>query len=132
MKHILALLALCTLSAQAEFKTVDVATFEALHAKGAPIIDIRTPAEWKHTGVIPDAHKMMFFSPKGEALVTDWFFELGHIVKNKQEPILIYCAHANRSNTLGKGLDAMGFKHVYELKGGIENGWFKAGKKSVK
>jgi rhodanese-related sulfurtransferase len=75
---------------------------------------------------------MMFFTPKGKADLAGWFFELGHLVKDKKEPILLYCAHANRSKSLGKGLTQMGFEHVYELKDGIENGWIKAGKKTVK
>jgi hypothetical protein len=31
----------------------------------------------------------------------------------------------------GEELERMGFKHAYELKGGIKNGWIKAGKKTV-
>ncbi|SFV67183.1 Rhodanese-like domain protein [hydrothermal vent metagenome] len=116
----------------AEFKTVDVDTFEKLMAKGYPTIDIRTPMEWKQTGIIKGAYKMMFFTPNGQPDLAQWFFDLGHLVKDKKDPILIYCAHANRSKSLGKGLESMGFEHVYELKDGIENGWIKAGKETVK
>ncbi len=132
MKKMLLLTVLLGTSLFAEFKTVDVNEFEKLMAKGYPTIDIRTPMEWKQTGIIKGAHKMMFFSPKGQPDVAQWFFDLGHLVKDKKQPLLIYCAHANRSNSLGKGLEQMGFEHVYELKGGIENGWMKAGKKTVK
>jgi rhodanese-related sulfurtransferase len=132
MKKLLLLSALLGTSLFAEFKTVGVAEFTALQAKGHPVIDIRTPGEWQKTGIIKGAHKMMFFTPKGEADLAGWFFELGHLVKDKKEPILLYCAHANRSKSLGQGLTQMGFEHVYELKGGIENGWIKAGKKTVK
>jgi len=132
MKKVLLLAALLGTSLFAEFKTVDADTFAKLQAKGYPVIDIRTPMEWKQTGIIKGAHKMMFFTPQGQPDLAGWFFELGHLVKDKDQPILIYCAHANRSKALGKGLDSMGFKHVYELKGGIENGWIKAGKPTVK
>jgi rhodanese-related sulfurtransferase len=132
MKKLLLISALLGTSLFAEFKTVDVAEFEKLQAQGAPVIDIRTPGEWKQTGIIKGAHKMMFFSPQGQPDLAGWFFELGHLVKDKKEPILLYCAHANRSKSLGEGLSQMGFEHVYELKGGIENGWIKAGKKTVK
>ena len=132
MKKILLIAGMLSVSLFAEFKSVDANTFEKLMAKGYPTIDIRTPMEWKQTGIIKGAHKMMFFTPQGQPDLAGWFFELGHLVKDKEQPILIYCAHANRSKALGEGLDRMGFKHVYELKGGIENGWIKAGKPTVK
>ena len=132
MKKILLIAGMLSVSLFAEFKSVDVNTFEKLMAKGYPTIDIRTPMEWQQTGIIKGAHKMMFFTPKGQPDLAGWFFELGHLVKDKEQPILIYCAHANRSKALGEGLDRMGFKQVYELKGGIENGWIKAGKPTVK
>jgi len=132
MKKILFTLAFLSVSVFADFKTVDADAFEKLMAKGYPTIDIRTPDEWKQTGIIKGAHKMMFFTPKGQPDLAQWFFDLGHLVKDKKEPLLIYCAHASRSQSLGQGLVQMGFKNVYELKGGIENGWIKAGKKTVK
>jgi rhodanese-related sulfurtransferase len=132
MKKLLLISALLSTALFAEFKTIGVEELEKMQAKGVPVIDIRTPGEWKQTGIIKGAHKMMFFTPRGEADVANWFYELGHIVKDKNEPFVIYCAHANRTKSLGQGLDKMGFKHVYELKGGIENGWIKAGKKTVK
>ncbi len=132
MKKLLLISALLSTALFAEFKTIGVEEFEKMQAKGVPVIDIRTPGEWKQTGIIKGAHKMMFFTPKGEADVANWFFELGRLVKDRKEPFIIYCAHANRTKALGQGLEQMGFKHVYELKGGIENGWFKAGRKAVK
>jgi len=132
MKRMVLLAAFLSVSLFAEFKTVDADEFAKLQAKGYPVIDIRTPGEWKQTGIINGAHKMMFFTPNGQPDLAGWFFELGHLVKDKKEPILIYCAHASRTKALGKGLEQMGFENVYELKGGIENGWIKAGKKTVK
>jgi len=132
MTKILVLVGLLGTSLFADFKTVDANEFSKLMAKGYPTIDIRTPGEWKQTGIIKGAHKMMFFTPKGDADLAEWFFNLGRLVKDKKEPILIYCAHANRTKSLGQGLQQMGFKNVYELKGGIEHGWMKAGKKTVK
>jgi len=132
MKKFLLIAGFLSTALFAEFKTVDVTEFEKLKAQGIPVIDIRTPMEWKQTGIIEGAHKMMFFTPDGQPDLAGWFFELGHLVKSKKEPILIYCAHANRTKSLGEGLTQMGFENVYELKDGIENGWIKAGKKTVK
>ena len=132
MKKIVLIMGFLSITLFAQFKTVDADTFVKLQAKGYPVIDIRTPDEWKQTGIIKGAHKMMFFTPSGEPDLAGWFFELGHLVKDKKQPILIYCAHANRTKALGEGLAQMGFKNVYELQGGIENGWIKLGKKTVR
>ena len=132
MKKIVLLAALLSVTLFAQFKTIGIAELEKMQAKGVPVIDIRTPMEWRETGIIEGAHKMMFFTEKGEADLAGWFYNLGRLVKDKNQPLIIYCAHANRTKALGEGLDQMGFKHVYELKDGIENGWIKAGKKTVK
>jgi len=132
MKKIVWLLGALSISLMAGFKSIGVAELEKLQAKGVPVIDIRTPGEWKQTGIIKGAHKMMFFTPKGEAAIAEWFFDLGHLIKDKSQPFIIYCAHASRTKSLGKGLEKMGYTEVYELEGGIENGWIKAGKKTVK
>ncbi len=132
MKKTVLTLAILSVSLFAEFKTIDVPEFEKLQKDGLLVIDIRTAPEWKETGIIDGAKKITFFSEKGQPLLADWFFEVGHLIKDKKTPFIIYCAHASRSKALGKGLDSMGFEHVYELKGGIENGWIKAGKKTVK
>ena len=132
MKRMVLLAAFLSVSLFAEFRTVDADMFAKLQAKGYPVIDIRTPGEWKQTGIIKSAHKMMFFTPSGQPDLPGWFFRLGQLVKDKKEPILIYCAYASRTKALGEGLERMGFENVYELKGGIENGWIKAGEKTVK
>ncbi len=132
MKNIFLVLVMLSVSVFAEFKTLNLSEFEKMKAKGVPVIDIRTPMEWKTTGIIDGAHKVTFFNERGEPLLADWFFEVGHLIKDKKEPIIIYCAHANRTKSLGQGLAQMGFENVYELEGGIENGWIKKGKKTVK
>jgi len=132
MKKTLIALALAATSLFAEFKSITADELLKLQKQGVPVIDIRTPMEWKQTGIIKGAHKMMFFTPQGNADVANWFFDLGHLLKSKNDPFIIYCAHANRTKALGQGLEQMGFTHVYELKGGIENGWIKAGKPTLK
>jgi len=131
MKKIILATLLLSMSLFADFKTIDVKEFKKLQKEGLPVIDIRTEGEWNTTGIIEGAHKITFFSEQGQALLADWFFEVGHLVKDKKEPFIIYCAHASRTESLGQGLIQMGFENVYELKGGIENGWIKAGEKVI-
>ena len=130
MKKILLLLAALSLTAMAKFTTIDNDTLLKMQAKGVPVIDIRTPGEWKTTGIIKGAHTMMFFDEKGRPDMGNWFFELGHLVTDKKQPFIIYCAHANRSKALGNFLDKqLKFENIYELKDGIEHGWIRDGKK---
>jgi len=116
----------------AELKTIEVKEFKKLQKEGVPVIAIRTPQEWNATGIIEGANTITFFAENGQPLLADWFFEVGHLVKDKKTPFIIYCAHASRTQALGEGLTQMGFETVYQLKGGIENGWIKAGEKTVK
>jgi len=132
MKKIILATLLLSMSLFAELKTIEVKEFKKLQKEGLPVIDIRTEGEWNTTGIIEGANKITFFSEKGEPLLADWFFEVGHLVKDKKTPFIIYCAHASRTQALGEGLTQMGFETVYQLKGGIENGWIKAGEKTVK
>jgi len=133
MKKTILLVAVLTIGVMAKFTTIDNATLEKMQSQGIPVIDIRTPGEWKATGIIKGAHKMMFFDEKGRPDMGNWFFELGHLIKDKEQPFIVYCAHANRSKALGEFLDKqLGFKKVFELKDGIENGWIKAGKPTIK
>jgi len=132
MKKFLLIITLLTVSLFADFKTLDTAQFEKLKKEGIPVIDIRTPDEWKTTGIIEGANKITFFNERGQPLLADWFFEVGHLLKDKKEPFIIYCAHASRTQSLGQGLLQMGFENVYQLEGGIENGWINKGKKVVK
>ncbi len=133
MKKMILALVFLTVAAMAELKTIDSPTLEKMQAQGVPVIDIRTPGEWQQTGIIKGAHKMMFFDPKGQVNTPEWMYRLGTLVKEKNQPFIIYCAHANRTKMLGEWLSKeMGFQKVYELQGGIENGWIKAGKPTVK
>ena len=111
------------------FSTIGIEQFNKLQAKGVPIIDIRTPGEWKDTGIIKGSHKMMFFTESGEAMTKDWLESLAKLQKDKKKPIIIYCAHANRTKVLGKWLvsEKAGFDRVYELEGGIAYGWIDKG-----
>jgi len=132
MKKLL-LLATLTYSLFAELKEVNAQTLLKMQKKNIPVIDIRTPQEWKERGIIKGAHKVMFFTPNGGADVPNFMYKLGTLVKDKNQPFIIYCAHANRTKRLGHWLsDKLGFKKVYELKGGIEYGWIDKGFKTVK
>jgi len=133
MKYTTILALMTSLSLASGFSDIDVKQLKALQAKGVPVIDIRTPQEWKQTGIIKGAHQMMFFDIQGSAHAEAWLKDLGKITKDKKTPLILYCAHANRTKAVGNWLvDKLGYTHVYELKGGIEYGWRDLGEKTVK
>lgn len=133
MKRIWLILALSTFAAWAEFQTVDAETVMKMQKSGVPLIDIRTPAEWQERGIIPGAHLIMFFDDQGRPHVRQWMQKFSQLVPDRSRPFILYCAHANRSKAVGKWLsDKLGYKKVYELKGGIEYGWRELGKPVVK
>jgi rhodanese-related sulfurtransferase len=122
---------LATISLMAEFKSIDAKELLELQKNGTVVIDIRTPQEWRATGIIEGAKPIMFFTPRGEADIANFMFELGKLVGDRETPFIIYCAHANRTKTLGNWLNNLGFKKVYELDGGIEYGWIDKGYKVI-
>ncbi len=133
MKRILLSVIAASLSLFAEFRAIDADTLVKMRDAGVPVIDIRTPAEWQQTGIIKGAHKMMFFDERGQVNAPEWMYRLGTIVNDKSKPFIIYCAHANRTKLVGEWLsNQMGFQKVYELRGGIENGWLKYKKPTVR
>jgi rhodanese-related sulfurtransferase len=130
MKKVLFSIVLLSTLLVSGFEAVDAEQLIKMRKEGVPVIDIRTPQEWKERGIIEGAHLAMFFDSRGKAHAKEWLGKLSQLVKNKKEPFIIYCAHANRSKVVGKWLsDKLGYEKVYELKGGIEYGWRDLGKK---
>jgi len=113
----------------ADFKHI---TFDEVQKLGnVPVIDIRTPPEWKKTGVIPGSIKLMAFDDRGRIDIQSWLKELSKYVTNKNQPFVLVCRTGSRTNTLGKYLEKIGFQNVYDLKGGITFGYLMKGKKTT-
>ena len=108
----------------AQFKSIDANTMQQMIKKGVKVIDIRREEEFKALGIIKTAYRLTFFDAQGKYNIQNWMAKFTQIVKTKEQPFIIYCAHANRSKVVGKFLsDQLGYKNVYELDGGIVYGW---------
>jgi rhodanese-related sulfurtransferase len=83
------------------------------------ILDVRTPAECKNTGILVGATQINFNNPD--------FVEQVAARYKKDEPILIYCAAGGRSGKACAKLEKLGFTMLYNLDGGT-NAWLEAGK----
>lgn len=83
------------------------------------IIDIRTPGEWKTTGLVKGALPIMFFDEKGNYDMNAFLVELNKKVK-KNERFAIMCNSGNRSKVVGTYLgNQLGYS-VIDLDGGIQ------------
>jgi len=90
------------------------------------LIDIRTPEEWRETGVAEGAHKLDMADPFFEA-------KLSRLIESdRTRPIALICRTANRTRTLQAALMQSGFKHVANVEGGMigndaDKGWIAHG-----
>ena len=108
----------------ADFRSISAQELKELQAQNAPVIDIRTPGEWKETGVIPGAHKIMFFDERGGYDVQKFLDALHKVAPDKNKPVIIYCRTGSRTKIVGDFLARqVGYKEVKDLNGGIMFGW---------
>jgi rhodanese-related sulfurtransferase len=122
---------LLSMPAMAEVKDVDNAALQKLLKDKVTIVDIRTPEEWKETGVIEGSHLLTFFDKNGRYNIDNWLKELEKISK-KDQPVILICRTGNRTTTVGNFLDKKaGYQNVYNVKKGIVE-WIKAGNPIVK
>ncbi len=95
-----------------------IAATPKFFTKGITVIDIRTPGEWKQTGIVKDAHTIMFFDERGGYNVDKFLAELDKVVK-KDEPFALICRTGSRTAMISDFLDKeLGYK-VINLKGGM-------------
>jgi len=118
MKKVLMAIAILTMSLYAELQQV-VATKSFLDSnKNLKIIDIRTPPEWRETGILKGSYTIMFFNQQGGYDVNKFVSEVNRVVK-KGEKFAIICRTGSRTGAIAPFLsDKLGF-NIINLKGGI-------------
>lgn len=89
--------------------------------KSYTLLDVRTQEEFDN-GHLESATLLDFYD-------SNFKKELSKLDKNK--PVFVYCAVGGRSGSTATALINMGFKEVYDLKGGIKH-WSKEQMKVVK
>ncbi|WP_294961297.1 rhodanese-like domain-containing protein [Sulfurimonas sp.] len=90
-----------------------------------PIVDIRTPGEWKETGLAKGAIPIMFFDEKGAYNVNAFLDELNKKVDTKKS-FAIICRTGNRTKMVANFLSKDLGYDVINLQGGMV--YFKASK----
>lgn len=104
--------------------------FERTQSGEVTLIDIRTPMEWRQTGVAEGAHLIDMLHPKGPAGFADRV--LAEVGGDKSAPIALICRTGNRSGQMQRELMDRGFTNVYNVTGGMvgnpgATGWTTAG-----
>lgn len=96
---------------------------QSLAAAGALVVDVRTPEEWKSTGVIPGSVGLTYFDAAGAYDHAAWLKRLQALRRSPDQPVALVCRSGHRSATVGKALAAeAGIAKVYHLEKGIR-GW---------
>ncbi len=133
MKKLLILFALFPLVVKAEFTTLSTQKTQDKVKQGVLIIDVRRQDEYNKYGIIPNSHKLTFFDKSGRHNAYQWLDDLSKIVPNYDTPFILVCAHANRTKTVGRFLDEKTeYKNIFELGGGINEGWIEKGLATTK
>lgn len=109
----------------------DLSAPEALAAAQAgklKLIDIRTPAEWRETGVAPDAGRVDFY--RGPEVLVPYILQA--VKGDRNAPIALICRTGNRTTHAQRFLQDLGFTQVYNVKEGMRGsaagpGWLKRG-----
>tara|TARA_R110002096_G_scaffold95817_4_gene214467 strand:+ start:1042 stop:1449 length:408 start_codon:yes stop_codon:yes gene_type:complete len=115
----------------AEIAEVDAKGLEALMKSGVTVIDVRTPGEWKQTGIVEGSIPIMFFDERRKAHPQQWMQQASMHIK-PESPVAIICRTGNRSKTVGTYLvKEHGYQNVYNVTGGIV-GWLAKGNPTVR
>jgi rhodanese-related sulfurtransferase len=99
--------------------------------KKAILIDIRTPEEWRETGVAETAHKLDMNDPM-------FLAKLSALTGgDRAKPVALICRTANRTRTVQQALLQSGYATIINVEGGMvgnsaDKGWLKHGLPVVK
>ena len=117
MKKSFILLVLLSISLFAEVKN-SYLTQQILDSN-LPIVDVRTPPEWKETGLLKGAIPIMFFQENGKVDVNTFLKKLNEKV-DTSKPFAIICHTGSRTSMIAPWLSEQLNYKVVNLQGGME------------
>ena len=85
---------------------------------GVPIVDIRTPGEWKETGLVKNSIPIMLFDERGNYDLKLFLEQLNSAV-DTTKPFAIICRTGSRTKVLASFLSKKRNYQVINLKSGI-------------
>lgn len=117
----------CLFSAEAaDLRLAADAAWAKAQAGEILLIDIRTPPEWRETGVPQGAKRLDMTDPR----FLDRLLEL--VKGDRSAPIALICRTGNRSGYVVQQLRSLGFSQVYDVPEGMAGsragpGWLRRG-----
>ena len=112
--------------AMAELKEINTNDLKKFVDEGVAVVDVRTPGEWRATGVIPDSKLLTFFDQRGNYNLEEWLSKFGKIAQ-PTDRVVIICQIGNRSKMIADFLyKELGYDEVYNAPGGIAD-WRRLG-----
>lgn len=102
----------------------------AVEAGKLTLIDIRTPPEWKQTGIAKGARLVNMLHPQGAPGFVNALLE--QVNGDRSAPIALICRTGNRTTQVQRYLESVGFTQVHNIKEGMAGsgagpGWIKRG-----
>ena len=129
IRHWMLLTVLLSAPALAEIHNIDNAELLRLQEQGVPVVDIRTPEEWRDTGVIKGA-RLMTYSFSGGFDKAAWLKQVQQVAK-PGEPVILICRSGRRSAAVADYLESQpGKGKIYNASGGVD-GWKSEGRPVV-
>lgn len=116
MKKIFLLILALNISLFAWIKNEN-ASMEMLNS-GIPIVDIRTPGEWKETGLLKGSIPIMLFDEKGKYDLKDFLDKLNKAV-DTTKPFALICRTGSRTRILAPFLSQKLNYDVINITNGI-------------
>jgi rhodanese-related sulfurtransferase len=116
MKHII--LALFLLFSYAQAEMLRIYPSEKILKEHIPIVDIRTPAEWRETGLLKGSIPITFFDEKGNYDVKKFLKELNERV-DTSKPFALICRTGSRTSMVSAFLSKELGYTVINLAGGV-------------
>jgi rhodanese-related sulfurtransferase len=108
--------------ASAEVRDTTVVEAVEFIEDGIQLLDVRTEVEW-NAGRIKGATRI--------GIAGDGFAARAAKELDPSKPVLVYCRSGNRSAQAARKLEKLGFKTIYDLKGGIK-AWLADGRTVIK
>jgi len=105
-------------AAEPGLSPVDASTLTA--AGKITLVDVRTPAEWRESGVPPGAKRLDYRNRSGDAAFVEQIAAM--VGGNRAAPLAIICRSGNRSAQVQTLLIQNGFSHVLNVSEGMWGG----------
>jgi rhodanese-related sulfurtransferase len=115
------MLALLPFGAAHAFDTISPEeALKRAHDGQTVLVDVRTPEEWRETGVAPGAKALDMANPSFAA-------DLKTVIDaNPGKPLTFICRSGRRSSVVAGQMEAAGMSHIANVEGGM-NAWLGKG-----